>query len=175
MSTLRVWSARASAVAVGMLLLPVAAGAQSAGAAGSSGQGPMTVERVKSGFLVAPGVKITDFDHHTSELIGAEAGWLAQQMFFVGGGGYWMVNGSQDQELAYGGLVLGLSTPVDRPFSFGVKGLLGGGHATVSRSITYFDNGGRGDVRIQGPGGRQNVVVPIVTNIRVHEDFLVAE
>src|SRR4051794_2483931 len=39
------------------------------GPAGS--RGPMTVERVKSGFLVEPEVKVTKFDHRTSELVGA--------------------------------------------------------------------------------------------------------
>ena len=34
-------------------------------------QGPMTIERVHSGLLVAPDFKVTRFDGRTSELVGA--------------------------------------------------------------------------------------------------------
>jgi len=166
---------RAAAITCALLALPLAASAQDASAEPQAPrtQGPMTVERVKSGFVVTPEVKITSFDHSTSELIGADGGWLADKMFFIGGGGYWMVNQNHDRELAYGGLVLGVSTPVDRPFSFGVKTLFGGGTATIGRSITTFND----DIRIQTPGGRPTVVVPtpIVTNVRFHDDFFVVE
>ena len=50
-------------------------------------QGPMTVERITSGFLAAPDFKVTRFDHRTSELAGGYAGWLTDQQLFVGGGG----------------------------------------------------------------------------------------
>jgi hypothetical protein len=177
MNTLSSLSVRSSAVALGIFLLPLAAAAQGAPTPSSSGQGPMLVERVKSGFLVAPEIKVTRFDRRTSELVGADAGWLADQTFFIGGGGYWMANQTRDRQLAYGGLVLGLSTPVDSPVSFGVKGLVGGGRATVVRSFTLFDDGDRGDLRIQTPGGSRNVVVlpPILTNVRLRQDFVVVE
>lgn len=167
---------RAAAIACALLALPLAAGAQDAAEQQTPRtQGPMTVERVKSGFLVTPEVKITTFDHQTSELLGADGGWLADKMFFIGGGGYWMLNQDHDRELAYGGLVLGVSTPVDSPFSFGVKTLIGGGTATVGRSVTVFT--GPGDIRIQTPGGRPTVIspTPIITNVRFHEDFFVIE
>jgi hypothetical protein len=177
MNTFGSASARSLVVALGVFLLPLLAAAQNAPPPSSAGQGPMIVERVKSGFLVEPEVKVTRFDHQTSELVGADAGWLADQMFFIGGGGYWMANQSHDRELAYGGLVLGLSTPADSPVSFGVKALLGGGQATVARSYTVFDDGDHGDLRIQQPGGSRNVVVlpPIVTSVRLRDDFFVFE
>jgi hypothetical protein len=172
-------SAGSSIVAIGILFLPGLAAAQSAPPPGAGSQGPMLVERVKSGFLVEPEVKVTSFDHQTSELVGADAGWLADKTFFIGGGGYWMAsNQSHDRQLAYGGLVLGLSTPVDSPFSFGVKTLLGGGRATVLQPVTIFDDSGPGDIRIQQtPGGRPTIVLPppIVTNVRFREDFAVIE
>jgi len=178
MNTSRANAGRAAAIAYALLALPIAAGAQDASAEQQAPrtQGPMTVERVKSGFLVTPEVKITTFDHKTSELLGADGGWLADKMFFIGGGGYWMLNQNHDRELAYGGLVLGVSTPVDSPFSFGVKTLIGGGTATVGRSITVYDDG-PGDIRIQTPGARQTVILPtpIITNVRYHEDFFVFE
>jgi hypothetical protein len=175
MSTFGFLSRRSPVVAVAVLLVPLAASAQTAQSSGG-GQGPMIVERVKSGFLVEPEVKVTRFDGRTSELVGADAGWLADQTFFIGGGGYWMSNQSHDRQLAYGGLVLGVSTPVDSPFSLGVKTLLGGGRATVLRSVTVFDPFYGGDVRIQGPGlPSMRVPVPIVTDVRFREDFVVLE
>ena len=106
---------RAAAITCALLALPLAASAQDASAEPQAPrtQGPMTVERVKSGFVVTPEVKITSFDHSTSELIGADGGWLADKMFFIGGGGYWMVNQNHDRELAYGGLVVNQRVPAD--------------------------------------------------------------
>src|SRR2546430_1784725 len=135
MNTLLAYSTRA-AVAAAFLALPLSAAAQDVDASasaqqGTRSQGPMVVERVKSGFQVTPEVKITKFDSKTSEVVGADAGWLADKSFFIGGGGYWLANQNHDRRLAYGGLVLGLFTPVDAPFSFGVKALIGGGSATV--------------------------------------------
>ena len=178
MSTLRSVSARWRVVALGVfLLLPHDARAQGAPATNPVGQGPMTVERVHSGFLVTPEIKVTRFDHRTTEVVGADAGWLADKTFFIGGGGYWMANQSHDRQLAYGGLVLGLSTPVDSPFSVGVKTLLGGGRATVARSFTVFDTDGRGDgIRILVPDGPGRTVLPPLTNtVRLREDFVVFE
>src|SRR5262249_44680955 len=62
----------------------------------------------------------------------------------------------------------------DRRFGFGVKGLVGAGRATLQQSVTFFD--GRDDddlVRIQGAAAR--VPVPIITNVRVRDEFLLAE
>jgi hypothetical protein len=178
MNTSRAIAGRAAAIACALLALPVAAGAQDASAEQQAPrtQGPMAVERVKSGFLITPEIKVTRFDRRTSELVGADVGWLADQTFFIGGGGYWMADQSRDRQLAYGGLVLGLTTPVDSPFSVGVKTLLGGGRATVSRAFTIFDPFNDGDVRSPTPGrGNVSVPVPILTNVRFREDFVVLE
>jgi len=134
----------------------------------------MTVERVTSGFLGAPEFKVTRVDHSTSELVGAYAGWLADQTFFVGGGGYWMVNDhhhGSDSEMGYGGLVLGLFVHRDRAVGFGIKGLLGGGSATLVRSATVVDYG-RGDIRGFGP---QLTPQLQTVNVRTHEHFFIAE
>ena len=131
----------------------------------------MTVERVESGFLVAPEVKVTRFDRRTSELVGGYGGWLSDQTFFIGGGGYWMANRSRDRGLAYGGLVVGVMPRANRTVSFGVKGLLGAGRATRLETVTLLDNR---DVRFDGRVIPQ-IFPPIVTNIRVREEFWVAE
>jgi len=60
---------RALALAVVVWLAPL--GVQSVAAQTA---GPMTVERIHSGFLAAPEVKVTELDHKTSELVGGFAG-----------------------------------------------------------------------------------------------------
>jgi hypothetical protein len=218
MDTLRSFSKRSCAFALGICLVPFAAAAQTtlsaenalpAGSASApvaaalpegtslfatpalsaepaqapaGSRGPMVVERVKSGFLVEPEVKVTRFDHRTSELVGADAGWLADQTFFIGGGGYWLTDWSRDRQLAYGGLVLGVTTPADNPFSVGFKALIGGGQARVTRGVTIYEPFDSGVNPSQSSGSNngsnpRNVVVPtpVVTNVRFEEDFVVFE
>ncbi len=105
-------SAFAIAVVGAALLLPSTAFAQSAPQPSS---GPMTIERMHSGFYGGGDVKITDFNHHTSELVGGEGGWVWENAFFIGGAGYWLANGGHDDELAYGGLVLQWMIPASKP------------------------------------------------------------
>ncbi len=153
-----------------VVLFPLAATAQSgAPPPPGSGQGPMIVERVKSGFLVAPDFKVTEFNHHVSELAGAYAGWLNDQTFFIGGGGYWLANQSRDRKMAYGGLVVAWLSGADRRIGFGVKGLVGGGRATLLSTYgDFFDDHHGADYIV--------VPAPIVNaNVRVREDFFVAE
>jgi hypothetical protein len=132
----------------------------------------MIVERVQSGFLVAPEAKVTRFDRRTSELVGGYGGWLSDQTLFIGGGGYWMPNRSRDRGLAYGGLIVGVMPRSNRTVSFGVKGLLGAGRATRVESVTLFDDRGR---EPQIFPHRVIAPVPIVTNVRFREEFWVAE
>src|SRR5437870_6862794 len=103
---------------------PLTAAAQDRTAtSGQNAQGPIIVERIKTGFVGAPDVKITDVDHTTSTLAGAYAGWLYDGALFVGGGGYWLANRSSDRRMAYGGLVLGWLARTDRRVGFGLKTL----------------------------------------------------
>jgi hypothetical protein len=164
--------ARTSRAALMLALFPAGALAQGASTATPAGQGPMIIERVTSGFLVAPEVKVTRFDRRTSELVGGYAGWLSDQTFFIGGGGYWMANRSRDRGLAYGGLVLGVMARSNRTIGFGVKGLLGGGRATRVETVNLFDDR---DIRILAPGAPTRVIVPVPTDVRVRNEFFVAE
>jgi hypothetical protein len=168
---------QAAAACVFALLVPHSASAQTgAPLSPGSSQGPMTVERVESGFLVAPDFKVTDIDGRVSELAGAYAGWLSDRTLFVGGGGYWLANRSRDRQMAYGGLVVGWFAGADRRVGFGAKGLVGGGRATLVRTFgDIFDYGDR-DVRrleVSAPGFA--LLVPPHTNVRVRDDFFVAE
>jgi hypothetical protein len=99
-------------------------------------QGPMTIERVHSGFVVAPDVKVTEVDNTTSALAGAYAGWLTDDTFFIGGGGYWLANPDRDRKMAYGGLVLQWLTHTNSRVGFGAKALIGGGQATLETTVS---------------------------------------
>ena len=66
----------------------------------------MQVTQLKNGWLVAPDVKITHVDDQTATFAGGYGGWVTEGAFLVGGGGYWLANGSDDLQMAYGGLVL---------------------------------------------------------------------
>lgn len=148
-------------------LFPISVAAQTSDASSSAqvGQGPMIVERIKSGFLVAPEFKVTAFDHRTSQLAGVYGGWLSDQTFFFGAGGYWMTNGSRDHDMAYGGLVVGWFARRDHPVGVGVKGLIGGGEATVAHQISI----------LQPPIVRGQPPVPGTVTVRIRDDFFVAE
>jgi hypothetical protein len=168
---------RAAAACLLVLLGPLAAAAQgSAPPATPLNQGPMTVERVKSGFLVAPDFKVTEFDHRVSGLAGAYAGWLSDRTFFLGGGGYWLANRSRDREMAYGGLVVGWFAGADRRVRFGAKGLIGGGRARLVSSFgDIFDYDHRDVQSLEGALSGLGLLIPPQVNVRVRDDFFVAE
>lgn len=83
----------ALAALAALLFTPMAAAAQ------PPASGPMTIERLHSGFLGGPDVKVTDVDGHTSVLVGGQGGWIADDTIFVGAAGYWLANGSHDREM----------------------------------------------------------------------------
>jgi hypothetical protein len=159
-------------------LTPIVASAQSGT---NPPPDPMTVERVQSGFLAAPDFKVTDVDKKTSGLVGGYAGWLADESFFVGGAGYWLANGSSDRQMAYGGVMLQWLAQTSDRLGVGVKGLFGGGQATLVSTVTTYVPA---PVPVLDPRNLQpgridpNLIrppVPTTANVRFGEDFVVAE
>ena len=155
---------RALGTALALCLLPIAASAQTGGAAApdlaasQTSQGPMIVERVHNGFLVAPDFKITDLDGKTSGLAGGYAGFVIDDHFFVGGGAYALGTNTRDREMAYGGLVLQWFGRGNERFGFSAKTLLGGGRSESFSTLQVLDRGR-----------------PVSERFRVSQDFLVAE
>ena len=120
--------------AVGVALL--VAGAPAMAQTAPAGTGSMVVERVQSGFTVAPVVKAGDIDGLTHVLAGGEAGWVIDQTLLIGGAGYAMTDGGRNETLGYGGLVIEWRLlPPSSPIRFGVKGLIGGGSATLATDL----------------------------------------
>jgi len=103
-------------------------------------RGPMTVERVHSGFLFVPDVKLTEIGHQTSTLVGGEAGWLADETMFYGGGLYFLVDGPHNSSMWYGGFVFQFQANTDHAVGYSLKGLLGGGQADLGSATNYGPN-----------------------------------
>jgi hypothetical protein len=106
--------------------------AQPAAQSGPVSPGTLTVERVPSGWVVAPDVTMTEFNKDIGTLIGAYGGWLSERTWLLGMGGYWLANNTHNNGMAYGGLVLQAMAHSDQRIGFAVKGLVGGGEATVT-------------------------------------------
>jgi hypothetical protein len=121
-----------AALALALALVPGSALAQAGSQPGNAG--PLVVQHLDEGLLVAPDYKITSFDGKTGQLIGATAGWSQENTLFVGGAWYWLANGSRDRELTYGGLVVGWTIPSEGRFQVGGRGLVGLGTATLDVS-----------------------------------------
>lgn len=140
-------------------------------------QGPMTVERIHNGFLIAPEVKATEFDRRAFPLVGASAGFVAQQTFFIGGGGYWLPSQrTDDRRLAYGGAIFRWFIADSSRFGFSVGTLLGGGEATVPETVTQVIYPTLDPRTVRNPPPAALPQPQSVTaTVRVRNDFVVAE
>jgi hypothetical protein len=162
---------------------PSAAAAQSKPVA----PGTLTVERVPSGWVIAPDVTMTEFNKEFGTLIGAYGGWLSERTWLLGMGGYWLANNTHNEGMAYGGMVVQVLAHSDQRIGFAVKGLIGGGDATVT--ARYSDVYGSQppyaspDVTFghsNGPGHPSHPIPtppPITPNTQLvfHEGFFIAE
>lgn len=167
-----------------VLIAPLTAAAQGPSdvpdqAPAQSQGGPMIVERVHSGWLAAPDVRVTEFDKRAEPLVGGYVGWVADESVFLGGGGYWMVSDSHGRDLGYGGFLAQWLAHSNEPVGFGLRALIGGGTATLTDTITetiripapmpFVD--GRPDPAHQPPPTLRTITGPV----RFREDFFVAE
>lgn len=145
---------------------------------------PIQIERVENRVVFSPDYKITRLDGHTGQLAGASAGYLIQEVLFIGGSAYWLASGATGWDLSYGGLVIGVRVPGNDRIAFGVKGLSGIGRATLNTTFgelipgggwpaVGLPMGGGGHWHVPFvPGGQQNAAG---TRVQVTENFLVFE
>ena len=161
---------RTCAILLTTILVPLAAVAQERTPPPAPNSG-IVIERIHDDFVVSPDFKITDVDDRTGNLAGFTAGVLKADTFFVGGAGYWLTNGSEnDFEMIYGGLVLGWNLRPEHRVQFGARGLLGGGSATLGSDVLARDDRNPpGRPTPRGTGSLRTV------RVGVHEDFFVAE
>jgi hypothetical protein len=104
----------------------------------ASQSGPLVLESMQNGFVLAPDVKFTKVNGQVATLAGAYGGWLQDDQMFIGGAAYWRVDAKHDiNDLAYGGMVFGWNFDPKRPVSAGVKSLVGFGHFSQFDSSAY--------------------------------------
>jgi hypothetical protein len=95
---------------------------------------------VDNGFFVAPDFKFTEVDGKFANLAGVYGGWFISRKLLLGGGGYFLTNRSDDFKMTYGGFVAEYFIRPSQLVHFSVKGLIGGGTATVSGFRGRFDD-----------------------------------
>jgi hypothetical protein len=98
----------------------------------------MTIERVEHGVVYVPDTRITEVDGHTSTLVGGYIGLMTDRTWVMGGGGYWLANQDDDLEMWYGGLVVDYLARREQRIGFGIRGLIGGGHATLGTTAGEY-------------------------------------
>jgi hypothetical protein len=158
--------------------------------------GPLVVERIHNGFVVAPDYKVTALDDRTAQLAGAYGGRTIDDRLLVGGAAYWLVDGPDRSKLTYGGLLVGWSIRNTGRIRFGARGLVGVGTATLVTEIRTRIPDGAQSLRFQPapapirfgqpspvPGRASSPIpVPVPTTllpstfrVRISDDFFVAE
>ena len=168
----------------------LAASTASAQTAPAPAGGPLVLERIHDGWVLAPDFKVTRFDDRTGQLAGAYGGRVIESTVLVGGAGYWLANGERDFKLGYGGLVVGLQSPEFGIVRFDGRALVGGGRATLGFDVSPLQatqrTGGAplGDIRFgsTAPGGRGTATGPSIApapgrtfRIVGRDDFFVFE
>jgi hypothetical protein len=106
--------------------------------------GPLVLERIHDGWVLAPDFKVTDVNDRTGELAGAYGGRLIDNTLLIGAAGYWLTNDARDFKLTYGGVIVGWQSREFGRIRFGGRGLAGGGTATLGFDITPLQ---AGDIR----------------------------
>lgn len=141
---------------------------------------PLLVEKIPTGFVIAPDFKATEIDDRFAQLAGAYAARVTDDTLLIGGAAYWLVNGSDDFRLAYGGLLVGWNAYRTSRVRFGARGLVGVGSATLGRNFDGIARGGRDSVirfgRAQAsPAPFRGAPIAPTIHVRVADDFFVFE
>jgi len=153
--------------------------------------GPLTVERLRSGFVIAPESRLAEVDGHFGNFVGGTAGWMTDGTLLIGGAGYWLTNDPNGIDMSYGGAVVQWTFHADRRFALSARALIGGGGATVTDTLANLGiptdghvpvvdpRHGYGDGHFPGPGfpDHRPGPPPFGPNslVRVHDGFFVTE
>ena len=151
----------------------------------------LTQGGIDSNFLIAPDFKFTEIDGEFAGLAGLYGGWLINQKFLIGGAAYFQTNGGRESDMKYGGAVIEYFFNPSRVANISVRGLVGGGTATLNAIPGLPLRGGfpgRGDFRfgnfdlgnfdldglVRRLGGRFGDI-DLSSLLEVEETFLVME
>lgn len=160
---------------IGAMVLGVSSASAQTAPVAPSAPTKLLVEKIENGWLVAPDVRGADFDGRAGTLAGGYVGRITDRTFVFGAGGYWLTNRDDDFKVAYGGAVVDWLARSDRKIGFGVRALVGGGTATLPRTLGELVNvpGGRDRTArtARFGGGRLDPNA----RIAVRDDFLLIE
>ena len=122
------------------------------------GRGTVVVEQVENGPLFGVEFKFADLNGRDAYLLGGYAGAIFDGKLFVGGAGYWQVNGDVNDYYGYhnlngyGGLVLEWYAWRSPVVSLSARGLIGGGVANIGWEDYYVPDYPRGPQPRHGGG-----------------------
>ena len=143
----------------------------------SPAPGPLVVEKIHNGWMFSPDLRATDLDGETGALAGGYVGRITDNSWVIGGGGYFLTNRDDDFKLMYFGPVVEWLARTDRRIGFGIRGLVGGGSATLPLPITDVI-----DPRVLASSSRSSrrrhgglSLVDPTAMVAVRDDFFVAE
>lgn len=104
--------------------------------------GSLVVEPINNGFVIIPEVKFTKISEKNKLLVGAYGGWLLNETFLLGAGGYWLADrkSSDGSRMGYGGFVAGWTAPLGSAVRVGARGLFGMGQARLTADVTYCNS-----------------------------------
>ena len=63
----------------------------------------LLVEEIRSGFVVAPDLKLTSIDGSSDALAGLYGGFITDRRLLLGAAAYWLTGGAGGVDMAYGG------------------------------------------------------------------------
>jgi len=143
--------------------------------------GALQIEKIESGFVIAPDAKFTEIDGRFATLAGAYGGWLTDRTLLVGAGAYWLANRDDDFKMQYYGGLVRWTFASRRTLGLSTGGFVGFGNATLGRTYgELFPSGinGRKDAigfhggRDHGPG---RPPLASDTLLRIDDGFMMAE
>ena len=165
-------TALARVAALAVVLMPLAASAQTVAPATSG----LEIAEMKSGFIAAPEVRFTTINDRSTTLAGGYAGWHSDGALFIGGAGYFNTNRSRNFEFQTGGALVGYTLFRHSALALTPSLYAGLGSAQLTRPYgEIFDTSRPGMMAANGRPSTVANTIPLSTPVRIRDSFFVAE
>jgi hypothetical protein len=92
----------------------------------------------EDGFVIAPDVRFTEVNHHTTQMVGAYGGYVFSKQLLVGFGGYWQADSSDGAHILYGGPVFEWRVFPNSIVGLNLHGLMGAGWRYFDGDYYYW-------------------------------------
>ena len=139
--------------------------------------GPMKVEALDSGFVIAPEARFGEINGELATFAGGYGAWVTDHKLLIGGAGYWLANRDDDFKMQYFGGLARWTLGGDRRLGVSFGGLAGFGEATLGRPYGELF-GDRAPLRRSAHfpvRGRDGSPITGATPVLVNEQFFIAE